>query len=153
MYAVFGYTRRIYLLFHLLCFGLLLVMVESNDQVSSPTEYAPHLYRLVTLTDLTQASDKWPLVMQSIVETIERKGYMDTYDWNGIVQRISYQEKTSLRDNFWLRASNSSSNSSASLQPGQIEVRCIEHNTMTYRFSCPSPPIDSDIFSGTISCG
>ncbi|GJD09972.1 DNA mismatch repair protein MutL [Galdieria sulphuraria] len=126
MSTSYGYSKQRFIwIFQFLCIWLFFGVAES-----------------VPLTDLTPSSGTWPLAMQQIAEIIERKGYLDTYDWNGILQQISYQ--VSLRDDmFWLRASNTSSNSSSSLQPGQIEVRCIEQNTMTYRFSCPSPPIDA----------
>lgn len=128
------------------------VLVQSNQ--AKPSEYNTFPQRLVALTDLTLTSGTWPLVMQQIVEIMERKGYMDTNDWNAIIQQIrDPQQRQWTGDKLYWRASNSSSNSSSSVQPGQIEVRCIEKNTMTYRFSCPSPPIDAGIFSGTISCG
>ncbi|EME27968.1 uncharacterized protein Gasu_44740 [Galdieria sulphuraria] len=153
MSTSYGYSKQRFIwIFQFLCIWLFFGVAESgNHQLKPYTEYS-YSSKLVPLTDLTPSSGTWPLAMQQIAEIIERKGYLDTYDWNGILQQISYQ--VSLRDDmFWLRASNTSSNSSSSLQPGQIEVRCIEQNTMTYRFSCPSPPIDAGIFSGTISCG
>ncbi|KAK4525457.1 hypothetical protein GAYE_SCF12G3365 [Galdieria yellowstonensis] len=118
------------------------------DQVVPSTEYNN---RLVHVTDFSQSSANW---LRQVASHMERKGYMDIHDWNEIIQQISYDDQ--IRNIYgWWRASNTSSNSSSSssLQPGQIEVRCIEKNTMTYRFSCPSPPIDAGIFSGTISCG